>query len=549
MDFDDLEEAEAAEGPTLEERREALLRQARVEGERERFPFPAGRNFANGKMKMLFLYGGGVNQKVAKLQVGNVFKESPMFKNMEFFILEAPTDTAVTWHPHDSMVQQLRPFGETVYLYFDRLPCANSQTESWVGIERSFAALKAHLREHGPYDGVCGFDMGGEVLAQAARMAQEENDPDLKGMFRFMILFTSGSAKHLSELGLRGKRPQSPLRLPTVLSWSRKDENHPYTWYEETALFVAPECREVISHQCGHMPPKLAKGCEELERLTNFLEAMHTSSPWTPSDHADNAWSSPLWLPLGRSEPLKLELGARRRLLVVTDPMGSHDFDLKLERVLHAVSAGLLEKPRAAVPFKSVGCPDLTDDVRTSLEVCMLTPAEFVAAASGSAVSVESVTYSEKQRSYDWHSHCDQPPCLAMKREDIISTHRQELLVRTWADELMQGITFEDEDAVGIVGLGTGCFIAFAIARMLVKDRKVVPAGLWVVDAPTSLPTETTLRPAALIDCPVRYLVHSSSQVGPPWCWEVSTCGPFSMSTFESSRVVAKLVVDEFLAR
>jgi len=40
--------------------------------------------------------------------------------------------------------------------------------------------------------------------------------------------------------------------------------------------------------------------------------------------------------------------------------------------------------------------------------------------------------------------------------------------------------------------------------------------------------------------------MHSSSVAGPPWRWEVSTCGPFCIETFETTGEVATKVMEEF---
>ena len=44
-------------------------------------------------------------------------------------------------------------------------------------------------------------------------------------------------------------------------------------------------------------------------------------------------------------------------------------------------------------------------------------------------------------------------------------------------------------------------------------------------------------------DCPVHILVDRDSTYGPPWRYEVSTCGPFTINTFvDIDEMVAKVM-------
>lgn len=546
MDFDDLDDLETAAGAAPDQRREELAREAMPP--KKSFPFPSGRNFGSGgKMKILFLYGGGVNQRVGKMQLMSIFKETSLFKNMEFDILEAPRETDLSWHPENQQAQ-LRPFGNTIYLYFDRMPHANSQWESWEGIEESWDALKEQFAKHGPYDGVCGFDMGGEVLVHAARMAQEDGDPAFARMFRFMILFTTASSRHLSRLGKAGKRPKAPLQIPTICSWSNKDENHPYTWYEETALFIAPECREVIHHHQGHLPAKFSRNTEETDRFVTFLEAMYNGTPWKPSEHPDNAWNRELWLPIKRAEPQHTPTSAsRRRLLVVTDPMGGHDYDKRVKQMQASLAAFTYPAQREPIPFKVTGVPDMLGNEKMNLEVSMLTVDKFKA-EGGDDIIVEGVEFTAELKGYNWHCTDEEVLGAMMKKQDIIPTEQQDMMARKWADDFLQTFSLDPDDSLAVVGLGTGSFLAYAFVRALIRERRVVPAGLWLIDPPTRLPFETTLNPGVLVDCPVRYFTHSTSVVGAPWRYETATFGPFSVATFKDTDEVVGKVVDEFRA-
>eukprot|EP00930_Biecheleria_cincta_P071999 TRINITY_DN59440_c0_g1_i1.p1 TRINITY_DN59440_c0_g1~~TRINITY_DN59440_c0_g1_i1.p1 ORF type:complete len:558 (-),score=78.79 TRINITY_DN59440_c0_g1_i1:6-1637(-) len=540
MDFEDLDEAEAAEGPTPWERRAELRTAAR--GPTQPCTKPNSRNYApSRKMKMLFLYGGGVNEKVAKMQIAGIFKDSNVYKNMEFTVLDGPYQTTLDWHPEDARAP-MKPFGDIIYMYFDRDPYANSQLENFEGIEKSMQILKEHLALHGPYDGVCGFDMGGEVLLQAAALAQQGTDPGWTGKFRFMVMFTSGTPKHLSKY----PRPATTLQIPTVYSFSIGDENHPFPWYEESALFFAPECREVILHNYGHMPPKFPKGSSEQERLSRFLDAMFRGEEWTPSDHPDNQPYRNIWLPLQRT-PNTSGGNGRKRLFVLVNPAETESrwaLEETLQTFEEAAQAGTLPKPSDTVPCKNQGMHDLLDDARMNLAVACMGVDSFVNASTGN-ISVELVPYGERQDTFDLH--CAEDVVSRMwQRHQLILNNRSEKLAVSWADELMRSCSIEKGESVGLVGLGTGAFIALAIGKMLVKDRKIVPSGLWLVDPPCALPADSTLEPGALVDCPVKVLFHSTSLMGPPWRWEVSTFGPFSVDTFTKPSEAPAKVLDDF---
>jgi len=515
---------------------------AAAEPEAQDFPFPEGRCFGkDGKMKMLFLHGGGTNSKIGMMQVQNVFKEVPDSKQiMEWTIWTGPHKVPLGWNGDFS----LQPFGPDFTVYFERLPFANCQWETWEGIEKSFEEFKKHLKENGPYDGVCGFDMGGEFLVHVARKAQE-GDPGFKGAFRFMVLFTTGSSKHLSPLG--SQRPKAQLRVPAVVSWCNGDQNHPYMWYEETVLFFHKQNREVITHKDGHMPPRVQKETSEHARLVRFIEAMRRGAHFVPSDHEDNAWCQSLFLPVKRVEPQKAPAGSPKRLLVVHDPMGAHDLEDRLDQLKLLKMEGKLMEVEGK-PFVSCGSPPgAVEGLELKLAVCTMTHEAFEKAA-GSDFQVETVKYLEEHKKFNWHCKPNQVPSPTLRPEDIVDDEGFDAISRMWAGQLMERYGLEEEEQVGIVGLGTGALLAMAIGKYLIKERRHTPAGLWVVNPPTRLPWCTTAQPGGLLDCPVRFLTYENSIYGPGWRYEVSTCGPYSTAIFKDVDSLVKMIVDEFKA-
>mmetsp|Transcript_93623 Transcript_93623/g.166587 ORF Transcript_93623/g.166587 Transcript_93623/m.166587 type:complete len:609 (-) Transcript_93623:145-1971(-) len=487
------------------------------------FPSPVGRCFGKeGKMKMLYLHGGGVSKTIAQMQLNNTFKEVPMKKSLEWSIWTGPHSVPLGWNGDFS----LKPFGPDFSVYFERLPYANCQWETWEGIEKSVQDFKAFLKENGPFDGAMGFDMGGEFLVHIANLATE-GDTDLAQAFRFLILFTTTSPKHLSPMGKQ--RCKSPLHIPAVCSWSNSDENHPYLEYEELCLFIHKDFREVIVHADGHKPPSLKKDQSAFQRFVRFLEAMQQGSAFVPSDHEDNSLRANLWLPLSRLPARSLKAAAKR-LLVVTDPMGPGGDLLKyIEQVKLLKSKGELVEIEGA-PFRATSTPPRPiQRLEMLVDLCSST-SEMFEKAAGSDIKVQSLTYSEEQKHFNWHCKMEDVPSRQLLSKDIIDDEDYDDLVKAWAKELLASLTRDDDMA--LLGLGTGGYIAFALARMLLEDGHE-PAGLWLVNPPLRLPWASCRMPGTLKACPVHLLVDRDSTYGPGWRYEVATCGPFSTATYE----------------
>merc|ERR1711972_723326 len=101
--------------------------------------------------------------------------------------------------------------------------------------------------------------------------------------------------------------------------------------------------------------------------------------------------------------------------------------------------------------------------------------------------------------------------------EDIIDGDTELKRADMWAGKLLESVILEEEDQVGIVGLGTGCFIALALAKSMISVRRKTPAGVWMVFPPTRLPWACTNQACVLLDAPLWFLTHEHSVCGPGW--------------------------------
>ncbi|CAE7452862.1 TAGLN2 [Symbiodinium natans] len=467
-----VQPASALLGPSLEEPWPENVQP--LVPESKPFPAPKGRCFGkDGKMKMLYLHGGGVSKTVAQMQLNSTFKEFPGKKQLEWTIWTGPHAVPLGWNGDFS----LKPFGPNFTVYFERLPFANCQWETWEGFEKTLAEFKKFLKENGPFDGAMGFDMGGEFLVHVAGLATE-GDPDLKEAFRFLMLFTTTAPKHLSPMGKA--RIKAPLQIPTICSWSNSDENHPYMEYEELPLFIHRDFREVIVHHDGHKPPLLKKEQTVFWRFARFLDAMEKGWTFTPTDHEDNALRAKLWLPMLRSGPCPPKTG-KRRLLVVPDPVGMGDLPKTME-ALQAMQARGEPLESKGEPFVSGGTPPKPlQRLELLAKVCQASPEIFQKAAAASDLEVQHVSISEEQSKIKWHCDMTDVPSRQLLSKDIINDEQRNSDVQDLARKFLEATKEVGDAPLALVGLGTGAFIAFAIARELVAAG-TQPLGLWLVD-------------------------------------------------------------------
>jgi len=388
-------------------------------------------------------------------------------------------------------------------------------------------ALASYLSEHGPFDGLAGFDEGGCVAFQAARRAQE-GDPAFVSMFRFLVLFTTYLPRELAPLG--GHRPRAPLQIPVFISFSELDIARPYAYYEEPALYFDETRREVYRHSFGHQPPRMTPELEGTSRLKVFLKAMRFELPWVPADSAEKQQFQGLWLPIIRTTIPALPAGAAKKLLIVHEP------DLG-ERVY----------------AEMVGSPFYHGRLKLYVEFASMTSTNFQAAAvaSGYSFDILSVEYSDEQRKIDLSMPFEKVPTrITMDPQDIVPEQGNAILMTSMiAKDLISQLELGGYE-IGVVGIGQGAIIALQFAKELIANKRIQPAAFWAVVPPCVFPTKAISEKAGLlIDCPVRYLIPEHTHTGVPWRWEIQTFGPFSTGLFRDRAELVQMVLSEFEAR
>ena len=77
------------------------------------------------------------------MQLNSTFKEMPCKKQLEWTIWTGPHAVPLGWNGDFS----LKPFGPNFTVYFERLPYANCQRETWEGFDKTLKEFKTFLRE------------------------------------------------------------------------------------------------------------------------------------------------------------------------------------------------------------------------------------------------------------------------------------------------------------------------------------------------------------------------------------------------------------------
>eukprot|EP00930_Biecheleria_cincta_P034177 TRINITY_DN23636_c0_g1_i1.p1 TRINITY_DN23636_c0_g1~~TRINITY_DN23636_c0_g1_i1.p1 ORF type:complete len:583 (-),score=122.08 TRINITY_DN23636_c0_g1_i1:231-1979(-) len=570
MDFDDLDNAEESLGPSAEEMREELMKKQVPEEMpgAKKHPRPSGKGFGAGaqrKQKVLYLHGPGSNAAMAERQVSAAFKNLAWvvdFGIFDWHFLEGTINNKVEEIHADPAVQQVFiPYGKKCgdtydgYLSYVFMWNESHQDETWLGPSAysemmssgnrpekgSYAevmdALAKHLEETGPYDALCGFDMGACLAFDAARLAQE-GDARFEDKFRYLMLFSCRGHRAMGKFGQGEMRPSAPLQIPTFLSWSEEDDSKQYSNYEDLALYIHPKFRRICLHDQGHRPPNMQKNSLQAEELNLFVDKMQ-SDTFALSEAKDptNALYKEYWLPLLR-EPVP-QFSGPCKLIVVEDPLREHG------PTPQEMLADRMKFPAQEMPET---CAKRLDVYR---QVTGTTRDDF--SSAGAAVELVQVPFSQEHRKLKWHPQVtarDASVAYAQgagrsrwfQAEDEITLPWES--ARRCAEELLEGMSLVPGESVALVGIGTGAHVAFCLAEALLKKHSVV-TRLFTVCAPTVWPWQDAPVLGALVKTPIRYLTCAESVAGPPWRLETATFGEFTHQHFDDKAGMIQMVLDE----
>eukprot|EP00930_Biecheleria_cincta_P050604 TRINITY_DN35797_c0_g1_i1.p1 TRINITY_DN35797_c0_g1~~TRINITY_DN35797_c0_g1_i1.p1 ORF type:complete len:554 (-),score=106.98 TRINITY_DN35797_c0_g1_i1:114-1733(-) len=525
MDFDDLDDLEATQGPSSAELREQLLKDAKPK--LIDHPKPDGKNFGPmGYMKMLYLHSMGSNKKMGMLQASNMLVNAPRKESdtvLDWTVLEGNIPNDATDHQNPEVAAMYKDYGPDFYSYF-AAENYGFMHETWHNLDKALEHLGEHLKKHGPYDGIMGFDQGARVAVAAAKEAQEGN-PAFQKKFRFLILCSASWLKELSVLpGGKPWQPKAPLKIPTLITYSDECLVQPISGYEELALYFDPSCRQVLKHNLGHAPPKFAKDTEGIKVLSEFIDAMRFGLPHKIQDNAETKTLQSVWLPLARAPAPSLDsAGPQARLIVVHDPLGQHgptEEQMKVDtnrpfdelRPAAVARAGLLRALRG------------------------LTAVNFQSEAEG--YSVEEVKYTSEHQELQWHPKTKRPHTWQDIEDQIVVSPK--VMSRVGSELLNQLPPMMRGDRVAVVGIGTGGHVARSLASAMINERGVTPSGLWLVAPPTIFALEEEPVPGfgMLLDTSVRILTALTANNANSWRLAVSTLGPFASSTHDSQEAL-----------
>lgn len=346
-------------------------------------------------------------------------------------------------------------------------------------LTESIQAVTAHIKRTGPWDGLCGFSQGGEVLSVMARMA-EEGEPDLQGQFKFLICFGHLWPKE------EGWRPRCALRVPACHIFERNG-HYPPSDFEHLALYWHPAFREVIPHDQGHKPPRLKD--VDLARLRRFLEAFHQGIAWAAAPDPTNLRG--LCLPMPRRRPAVLSRPTPSRRLPVL--------------CLHDVAPGRCE-------------PSIFDRlmalVREDPDLSSMLELERPAL----------------ERFADLDGLVDPAPiCPRFMVGHVVSDAGVATAARIAVDVLV-GSALGTRPVV-VVGVGVGAYFGLQLAHAL-KGRGGFPWRLYAVQPPVVFPVG---RPGELGGCDITCLLPLDDTGGERWRLEVATRGPYRVELFNAA--------------
>ncbi|KAJ7997399.1 hypothetical protein DPEC_G00228580 [Dallia pectoralis] len=136
-------------------------------------------------------------------------------------------------------------FSDTQARSFD----ARQQCQTSLGLEESVEAVRAAVKDMGPFDGVLGFSQGAAVVAMLCALQEHNKEPQFQ--FRFAILvagFRSACTEH--QLFYNAS---TPLVIPSLHVFGLEDQVIPDELSRELLpMFHEPQ---VLTHPGGHFVP------------------------------------------------------------------------------------------------------------------------------------------------------------------------------------------------------------------------------------------------------------------------------------------------------
>mmetsp|Transcript_65814 Transcript_65814/g.140804 ORF Transcript_65814/g.140804 Transcript_65814/m.140804 type:complete len:549 (-) Transcript_65814:16-1662(-) len=537
MDFDDLDETETSFGPLPAELRQELLQNAKPSPIPH--PKPEGRNFgARGYMKMLYLTSMGSNKRMGMLQASNMLVNAPRKESdtvIYWTVFEGSIPSDSSGHQNPEIAEMYKAYGPDFYSYLGVQGYAQMQ-ETWLNLDEELERLGEHLAKEGPYDGIMGFDQGGMLAVAAAREAQEGRE-NFKNKFRFLILCSTHGHKELSLNGQGARRPKAPLKIPVVITYSDQCLVQPINAYQDLALYFDPAHRQILKHNLGHAPPKFDADTEGITVLTKFIDKMRFGTPFEVHTNEETNALAGLSLPLVRAPPPILASSPLPiRIIVVPDPLGKHG---------PTATDMLADTTRPFDEDKAVA----VERVKVLYELRGWTLDTIQAASEelASEFTLEEVAYSAEHRTLQWHPKEYREHSWQDLEDEIALSAKAVSLV---ASDLLAPLpAILQGDRVAIVGIGTGSYIARAVAEAIIRERGVIPLGLFLVAPPTitprmeAKPDDPTPDFASLVNSSVRIFTVPAAINSNPWRWEIATLGPFSQSVHSSdSDLLASLI-------
>lgn len=506
FDFDDVEEAEASGGGILS-----------PEGEDVPLPVlpgftPASKSGGygrDGRLKLLCLHGGSVNDKMMELQMRMLW--NPAKELLELIECEypvAPNELLLESMPPaareaaEQTMQFLPEGSRRMYQWYGKAPLA-SPDEQWTSLEESIEFLVSHIQRNGPYDGIVGFSQGGEIGAQMCRLA-EQGDPRLQGKFKFFMAMAHRWPKPFNRPEFR---PVAPIRIPSLhlQEVNAAAGGYPPADYEDLVLHWDESCRAVAWHTQGHKPPRLAGA--DLEKLRHFIQSFHRGEPWRPTPDADD-YLRGIVLPF-----------PRRTAAVPAPPSPS-----KPLRVLcfHGSRPGIETVEALQSMVTALKNEGLAAQVAIEREdLASLGSAEFSALAPG-----------------------PQPPSVQTRPDQSLSPEAWTaagVLAEKAVARAAEESPFSEENPIGFIGIGSGAVVALRAAAE-VRRRGGLAWRLYAVDPPSLF---TVPEVGGLRGCEVVCVIPREDTAGERWRFSAATHGPYRVLVTVPDNPWAKQVVED----